>query len=202
MGEYRIGKGILNSSDPLLSLLCLCRTCHRRKACNQTGARRERFALASLWVDLIVSSARRLSGLFATTTVDCLREFPTWTRDRPQVSRIPSVEKPFDSNQSLNRRSAMSNLGLFQWIREGVKQSVLMGVSDAVEVIGTPDSSAEYHPALQAFAKAPLQAFGSTSLSDASNTKLTNEPKAGRKRLGRSLKDINPPKAAPPKSDV
>lgn len=29
-------------------------------------------------------------------------------------------------------------LNLFTWIREGVRQSVLLGVSDAVESLGTP----------------------------------------------------------------
>ena len=30
------------------------------------------------------------------------------------------------------------NVNLFAWIREGVKQAVLLGVSDAVESLGTP----------------------------------------------------------------
>ncbi len=38
--------------------------------------------------------------------------------------------------------------GLFNWIREGVRQSVLLGVSDALESIGAPDQSDKLHPAL------------------------------------------------------
>lgn len=101
----------------------------------------------------------------------------------------------------------MSNMGLFHWIREGVKQSVLLGVSDAVEVIGTPEDASPYHPALQAFAKAPLQRLEGASANPSLAPRLAGEPNASRKRLGKSLKDINPPKAvspkvAPPKSDA
>ncbi len=41
-----------------------------------------------------------------------------------------------------------NNLGLFQWIREGVRQSVLLGVTDALESIGSPDDASKLHPAL------------------------------------------------------
>jgi hypothetical protein len=101
----------------------------------------------------------------------------------------------------------MSNMGLFHWIREGVKQSVLLGVSDAVEVIGTPEDTSPYHPALQAFAKVPLQRMEGASANPSLAPRLAGEPNASRKRLGKSLKDINPPKSvsakvAPPKSDA
>jgi hypothetical protein len=41
------------------------------------------------------------------------------------------------------------NFNFFAWIREGVRQSVLLGVSDAIETIGAPDNSNELHPQLQ-----------------------------------------------------
>lgn len=88
----------------------------------------------------------------------------------------------------------MSNFGLFQWIREGVKQSVLLGVSDAVEAIGTPEATPEYHPALQAFAKTPLHRLGASAATDSPAPRLAGEARGGRKRLGKSLKEINPPK--------
>ncbi len=84
----------------------------------------------------------------------------------------------------------VNNLGFFNWVRDGVKQSVLLGVSDALETIGTPEQRSELHPALLAFAQQPV--------SDPSAPRMTEAPApnmqtpAGRKRLGRSLKDINP----------
>ncbi|NLF67768.1 MAG: hypothetical protein GX575_01810 [Candidatus Anammoximicrobium sp.] len=78
------------------------------------------------------------------------------------------------------------NFNLFLWIREGVKQSILLGVSDAIEAIGTPENSEDISPRLLEFMKR-----GSPSPTDKSGA-------AGgqRKRLGRSLKDLETPAAA------
>lgn len=85
----------------------------------------------------------------------------------------------------------MNGVNFFTWIRDGVRQSVLLGVSDAVEQLGTPASADEIHPSVagllapsmnaQAKSPAPLQ---------------QNNPGTGhnRKRLGRSLKEMNAPK--------
>jgi hypothetical protein len=64
---------------------------------------------------------------------------------------------------------------LFDWIREGVKRSVILGVSDAFDAIGTPaddDVKARLAQLLPAAAAQPAIAA----------------PPA-RKRLGRSLRD-------------
>ena len=45
------------------------------------------------------------------------------------------------------------NFNLFLWIREGVKQSILLGVSDAIEAIGTPENSEDISPRLLEFMK-------------------------------------------------
>lgn len=68
---------------------------------------------------------------------------------------------------------------LFTWIREGVRQSVLLGVSDAVTQIGTP-----YH---DDGANARLQEL----LLPAENLDEPRRVGAPKKRLGRSLKDID-----------
>jgi hypothetical protein len=44
----------------------------------------------------------------------------------------------------------MSNVGVFQWIREGVRRAVLLGFSDAVEQLGVPADNGELHPQLAA----------------------------------------------------
>jgi hypothetical protein len=78
----------------------------------------------------------------------------------------------------------MSNLGVFGWIRESVRQSVLLGFSDAVEQLGTSaDGSEPIHPQLAAV------------LRQAAPTAVTHQverpaAKPERKRLGRSLEQL------------
>jgi hypothetical protein len=89
-----------------------------------------------------------------------------------------------------------SNSGLFQWIREGVRQSVLLGVSDALESIGTPEDSSKLHPALMALSQPTSgSGFGVSSFGaiDSEGAVRKVNPSASKKRLGRSLKDIETP---------
>jgi hypothetical protein len=73
------------------------------------------------------------------------------------------------------------NINLFQWIREGVRHSVLLGVSDAVEQIGTHPTGDNLSTRLGEYLR------GSTSEAP-SRVGGSNQ----RKRLGRTLKDLNP----------
>jgi hypothetical protein len=82
------------------------------------------------------------------------------------------------------------NLGLFNWIREGVRQSVLLGVSDALGAIGSPDSTDKLHPALLSIDSNRSSAVLEST--DPSVAKRTGATASSRKRLGRSLKDIEP----------
>lgn len=83
----------------------------------------------------------------------------------------------------------MSNgLGLFNWIRDGVKQSVLLGVSDAIDTIGSPEENRSLNPALLSFAKQPLAMQAEARIDEAAQRKLPSA--SGRKRLGRSLSDL------------
>lgn len=82
------------------------------------------------------------------------------------------------------------NLGLFNWIREGVRQSVLLGVSDALESIGSPDSSEKIHPALLTIDSHRASAVLEST--DPAVGKRTGSSASPKKRLGRSLKDIEP----------
>ena len=95
----------------------------------------------------------------------------------------------------------MSNgLGLFNWIRDGVKQSVLLGVSDAIDTIGSPEENRSLNPALLSFAKQPIAMQASATVEQPATRKLTGSqgtPSAtGRKRLGKSLRDIDPKPAS------
>lgn len=74
---------------------------------------------------------------------------------------------------------------LFTWIREGVKQSVLLGVSDAIEIVGMPDNSEEISPRLLEFMR--------ESSSETNPRRKVTETR--RKRLGKSLKDLDADKS-------
>ncbi len=85
----------------------------------------------------------------------------------------------------------MSNgLGFFSWIRDGVKQSVLLGVSDAIDTIGSPEENRSLNPALLSFAKQPLGMQANARIDEPAQRKTPSA--SGRKRLGRSLRDIDP----------
>ena len=69
-------------------------------------------------------------------------------------------------------------MNFFEWLRDGVRKSVLLGVSDAIEQIGTPADSDDVHPNVAAL------------LQGDSNAKAKTK-RGGRKRLGKSLKDMD-----------
>jgi hypothetical protein len=85
--------------------------------------------------------------------------------------------------------NGMNSNGFFGWIREGVKQSVLLGVSDALDELGSVDANATYHPSI-------TQALGSAQ---ASPEALPSANRSPRKRLGKTLKDLNPEGVTKPK---
>jgi hypothetical protein len=76
----------------------------------------------------------------------------------------------------------MSNMNLFTWIRDGVRQSVLLGVSDAVEQLGSPAAADELHPSVSGFLNIERNEDSAKPSGRRGNT--------GRKRLGKSLKEI------------
>lgn len=65
----------------------------------------------------------------------------------------------------------------FNWLRNCVKKSVLLGVADAMEEIGVPEGDDQFQKRIAA-------AVGNESRKGRSTR--------GQKRLGRSLKDLNP----------
>jgi hypothetical protein len=77
-------------------------------------------------------------------------------------------------------------MSFYAWLREGVKQAVLLGVSDAVEALGAPATQETLNPELAALLKPgqPQPALaGAASIA-------TPRPQV-RKRLGRSLGDLS-----------
>lgn len=74
------------------------------------------------------------------------------------------------------------SFNLFQWIREGVRHSVIQGVADAVETIGTPPNDDNLSARLGEYLR---------SSENSESLRIKSEPAGARKRLGRSLKDID-----------
>ena len=72
------------------------------------------------------------------------------------------------------------NVNFFEWLRDGVRQSVLLGVSDAIEEIGTPADADKLHPNVAA-------------MLTGEKTKPKSSRGGGRKRLGKSLKEMDTP---------
>jgi len=91
--------------------------------------------------------------------------------------------------------TSSNSLGVFHWIRESVRRSVLLGFSDAVEQLGVPSGEAgEVSPHLMAVLRHtnPSPALPSAE-------PMAAEPqttvKTERKRLGRSLDQLREPVA-------
>ena len=84
----------------------------------------------------------------------------------------------------------MNNMNFFTWIRDGVRKSVLLGVSDAVEQLGTPPSDEELHPSVQGFLSVEGGPASDTKAIGSASKKTSGR---GRKRLGKSLKEIGNP---------
>ena len=73
------------------------------------------------------------------------------------------------------------NINVFSWIREGVRQSVLAGVSDAIDQMGTTVDGDDLRPRI---ADVLRRQSGPTA-----ETPVVGEART--RRLGRSLKDFD-----------
>ncbi|MFM7845251.1 MAG: hypothetical protein ACKPEY_13595 [Planctomycetota bacterium] len=74
----------------------------------------------------------------------------------------------------------MSGFNVFNWIRDGVRQSVLLGVSDALEQIGTTPDGEDGRARFQELVRRG-ELLAPTD---------TNKTESRPRRLGRSLKDL------------
>lgn len=85
----------------------------------------------------------------------------------------------------------MNNMNFFGWIRDGVRQSVLLGVSDAVEQLGTPAAVEDLHPSVAGLLKLDEQNAAAPKLTQRSSSSSSGSGAAkSRRRLGKSLKEI------------
>ena len=78
------------------------------------------------------------------------------------------------------------DFNFFEWIREGVKRSVLLGVSDAVETMGSPHDPETSRDKILSF----LQ--DETAESEKSPKRRVASGSTGQRKLGRSISEIHP----------
>ena len=88
------------------------------------------------------------------------------------------------------------DLNFFQWLRDSIRRTVLLGVSDAMQDLGTPDDDANVHPQMASLIAGETTPPPKTTRSRARSTGAN----APRKRLGKSLKELNPQTAAAKKA--
>lgn len=81
------------------------------------------------------------------------------------------------------------DFNFFEWIREGVKRSVLMGVSDAVETMGAPHDPEQARDKIMNFLKDESESKESAA---GSRRRVSSSSSTGQRKLGRSIADIHP----------
>ncbi|HEY1785158.1 MAG TPA: hypothetical protein VGG30_06385 [Pirellulales bacterium] len=86
----------------------------------------------------------------------------------------------------------MNNVGFFQWLRDSVRRTVLLGFSDALEQLGAPADGKEMNPHLLATLRQQTVAAVEHQSSAA-----PREARTERKRLGRSLDALRDPGVKP-----
>jgi hypothetical protein len=70
-------------------------------------------------------------------------------------------------------------------------------MSDAMDTIGTPETNKELHPALLSFARNVESPLVAQRTDTTTAKRLPGTTSSGRKRLGKSLRDIEPSKPTP-----
>jgi hypothetical protein len=91
--------------------------------------------------------------------------------------------------------------GFYGWIRDGVRRAVLLGVSDAVEQLGSPDDQQDISPHLLAvlrnekplLAGEPASAAPFAPSRSRSERKRQETKRSEPKRLGKSFAEIAKP---------
>lgn len=80
------------------------------------------------------------------------------------------------------------NINFFDWLRDGVRRSVLLGVTDAVEQMGMPADEAASREKILGFLQENQAVTESTPRKRISSSSSTP------RKLGRTLADIRPAK--------
>jgi len=84
-------------------------------------------------------------------------------------------------------------MSFFAWLREGVRQAVVLGLADAVEDVGTRNAAEDLGPALAQSLRARLGERPEPTVVDSNRIAAAG----GRRRLGRSLEALRATAAEP-----
>jgi hypothetical protein len=79
------------------------------------------------------------------------------------------------------------NFNFFDWVRDGVKRSVLLGVSDAVQTMGMPHDEESTKDKILSF----LQDSSPATPASRSRVSSSSSSKTSQRKLGRSISDIH-----------
>ena len=79
-------------------------------------------------------------------------------------------------------------MSFYEWIRDGVRHAVMMGFSDAVEQLGVPAQNQELNQHLAAVVRDRPLAAATIAVEERKPIGLA--PSAGRKRLGKSIDQV------------
>ena len=82
-------------------------------------------------------------------------------------------------------------MGFFEWIREGVRQAVVLGLADAVDDVGVRNQGEDFGPALAASLRERVAEPRSGSATIEGSPAKTSRAKG--RRLGRSLSRTGEP---------
>ena len=82
-------------------------------------------------------------------------------------------------------------MGFFEWIREGVRQAVVLGLADAVDDVGVRNQGEDFGPALAASLRERVAEPRSGSATIEGSAAKTSRAKG--RRLGRSLSRTGEP---------
>ena len=78
------------------------------------------------------------------------------------------------------------DFNFFEWIRQGVKRSVLLGVSDAVETMGAPHDPETSADKIMSFLRQEGDETKTT------RRRISSSSSSSTRKLGRSISEIHP----------
>jgi hypothetical protein len=85
-------------------------------------------------------------------------------------------------------------MSFFHWVREGVRQAVVLGLADAIDDVGTRSRDEDLGATLAQTLRDRLAVSRQATVLDApaavSSTATVAAPAAGRRRLGRSIEGL------------
>ncbi|MGA0038840.1 MAG: hypothetical protein ACO3NZ_03235 [Pirellulales bacterium] len=85
-------------------------------------------------------------------------------------------------------RDAVGSMNFFHWLREGVRQAVVVGIADACDAIGQQAKGEDFGPALAASLRERVAAESPQPALATAGRTIDASPAGGpRRRLGRSL---------------